>query len=668
MSGGPAVEARLPGTLPDWTTGNQQYLVAEIDRVRRLLVAHLGGGDRQTDLEATAGTAPAELQPPPMLTQMADVFGLSAFERDVLVLCAGIEMDSAIGALCAEALDSGWRTHATFGLALAALPDPHWTALSPRGPLRYWRLVDLQGSSPTTSPLTIDERALHQLAGVPHLDPRLADRIHPVDGAWSVSTPAQEDLVGRVTAIWSSARDRLQHVQLFGDGHEAREAIAASAAGRLGMPLHRMSAAEIPASPEERRALVRLWERESLLGAGILIVDVPEERAREPLPGLASFLEETRVPVVLSAAEPVGPAPESCVRLRVPSPNWSDLRHFWHDALGGEPLGHSVASVVDDAAIQFRLDPGAMRAAAEHVRAAGTAPEDVAVSLWDACRVQARPAIDDLAQHIEPAAKWEDLVLPRAQTHALRDIAVHFRQRATVHERWGWRDKSSRGLGICALFAGSSGTGKTMAAEVLAEDLRLDLYRIDLSAVVSKYIGETEKNLQRIFDAAERGGVILLFDEADALFGKRSEVKDSHDRYANIEIGYLLQRMEVYRGLAILTTNMRSALDPAFLRRLRFVVEFPFPDAAARAEIWRRVFPPRTPTSNLDPDRLARLAVAGGNIRNIALHASFLAAQHDAPVSMEHIQRAARGEYSRLERPLSSGELRGLAVPAERES
>jgi SpoVK/Ycf46/Vps4 family AAA+-type ATPase len=214
-------------------------------------------------------------------------------------------------------------------------------------------------------------------------------------------------------------------------------------------------------------------------------------------------------------------------------------------------------------------------------------------------------------------------------------------------------------LGISVLFAGGSGTGKTMAAEVLANELRLDLYRIDLSSVVSKYIGETEKNLRRVFDAAEEGGAILLFDEADALFGKRSEVRDSHDRYANIEVSYLLQRMEAYRGLAILTTNLKEALDPAFLRRLRFVVQFPFPGVAQRAEIWRRVFPSGTPTEGIDPVKLARLNVAGGNIRNIALNAAFLAAEAGEPVRMPHLLRTARSEYAKLEKPLTESEIGG---------
>jgi len=274
-------------------------------------------------------------------------------------------------------------------------------------------------------------------------------------------------------------------------------------------------------------------------------------------------------------------------------------------------------------------------------------------------RAQARSRLDDLAQRIEPSAGWEDLVLPEPQRQLLAEIAGQVRQRPRVYDAWGFGGAGIRGLGISALFAGPSGTGKTMAAEVLARELRLDLYRIDLSQVVSKYIGETEKNLRRVFDAAEGGGSILLFDEADALFGKRSEVKDSHDRYANIEVSYLLQRMESYRGLAILTTNLKNALDPAFLRRLRFVVSFPFPDAAQREEIWRRVFPSLTPTEMLDAGRLARLNVAGGHIRNIALHAAFLAAEADEPVRMAHVLRAARGEYAKLEKTLTEAEIGG---------
>jgi SpoVK/Ycf46/Vps4 family AAA+-type ATPase len=228
-----------------------------------------------------------------------------------------------------------------------------------------------------------------------------------------------------------------------------------------------------------------------------------------------------------------------------------------------------------------------------------------------------------------------------------------------VYGDWGFGGRGARGLGVSALFAGPSGTGKTLAAEVLAADLGLDLYQIDLSTVVSKYIGETEKNLRRLFDAAEESGAILLFDEADALFGKRSEVKDSHDRYANIEVGYLLQRMEAYRGLAILTTNLKNNLDPAFLRRLRHIVHFPFPDEKQRAEIWRRIFPAATPRENVAPAKLAKLMVPGGHIRNIALTASFLAADEIGPVRMDHLLRAARAEFAKLEKAMNETEVAG---------
>jgi SpoVK/Ycf46/Vps4 family AAA+-type ATPase len=321
-------------------------------------------------------------------------------------------------------------------------------------------------------------------------------------------------------------------------------------------------------------------------------------------------------------------------------------------------------SQIEQLVTQFDLVPPDIAAAC--VAAAGyqieNRPRDavpaLAGVLWQRCRVGARPRLEALAQRIETQVTWDDLILPPRQQSALQEIAMQVRQRGQVYEDWGFRRQHSRGLGITALFAGSSGTGKTLAAEVLASELRLDLYHIDLSSVVDKYIGETEKNLRQIFDAAEAGGVILLFDEADALFGKRSEVKDSHDRHANIEVSYLLQRMEQYRGLAILTSNLKDALDEAFLRRLRFVVEFPFPDAAERAAIWARVFPANTPTDGLDYARLARLNVAGGSIRNIALNATFQAAEAGAPVSMVHILQAAQREYEKLQRPLTDVETR----------
>jgi SpoVK/Ycf46/Vps4 family AAA+-type ATPase len=264
--------------------------------------------------------------------------------------------------------------------------------------------------------------------------------------------------------------------------------------------------------------------------------------------------------------------------------------------------------------------------------------------------------LGSLAQRLDPVYKWDDIVVSEDLMRQLREIADQVATRAEVYGRWGFGARLPRGRGISALFSGPSGTGKTMAAEILANELQLDLFRIDLAGVVSKYIGETEKNLRNVFDAAEESGAILFFDEADALFGKRTEVRDSHDRYANIEVNYLLQRMEDYRGLAVLCTNRRSALDRAFLRRLRFLVEFPFPDGEKRRLIWSKVFPAQTPVSGLDLDELARLEITGGNIRNIALNAAFLAAREQTSVQMPHLLRAARREYAKIDKLLTEAE------------
>ena len=384
---------------------------------------------------------------------------------------------------------------------------------------------------------------------------------------------------------------------------------------------------------------------------------------------IAQIVEAVRSPLILSTRERDRALLDGVdltqqrplISLPVHPPTSSEQRLLWQTALNSASA--DLNSCVEKLASQFTLPtPAIFAVAAEALlqqESGEHLPTHLSTTLWNLCRLQAQPQMDDLAQRIEATATWEDLVLPEVQMKVLRAIAAHVRQRSQVYERWGFEAKGSRGLGISALFTGASGTGKTMAAEVLAQELRLDLYRIDLSSVVSKYIGETEKNLRRVFDAAEAGSAILLFDEADALFGKRSDVKDSHDRYANMEVSYLLQRMEAYQGLAILTTNMKESIDTAFLRRIRFVIKFPFPDASQREEIWRRIFPKATPVENLEITKLARLNVSGGNIRNIALNAAFLAADAQTPVKMEHLLEAAQEEYLKLERTLTDSEIKG---------
>jgi hypothetical protein len=278
-------------------------------------------------------------------------------------------------------------------------------------------------------------------------------------------------------------------------------------------------------------------------------------------------------------------------------------------------------------------------------------PVQLGPAVWRLCRAAVRGGLDALAQRIDSRAGFDDLVAPPVVITQLRAIAGELQHRPRVHGDWGFAAHNGRGLGAAALFAGESGTGKTYAAEAIASAAELDLYRIDLASVVSKYIGETEKNLSRLFEAAESGGAILLFDEADALFGKRSEVRDSHDRFANIEIAYLLQRIETYRGLVILTTNMKSALDRAFLRRIRHVIQFPYPDAVAREKLWRMQFPADAPLGEVDFAGLARLQLTGGNIRAIALNAAFHAAAVGGPIGQDAINAAVRAEFSKLDRP-----------------
>jgi ATPase family associated with various cellular activities (AAA) len=347
--------------------------------------------------------------------------------------------------------------------------------------------------------------------------------------------------------------------------------------------------------------------------------------------------------VLVSSPEPIAIRQRSTFRIDVPRPSTAEQRQLWQQGLG--ELAVPLVGQIDRVVAHFNLGSPLIQEVCDRVRLWSNGNQaNLSEFLWESCRSQARTRLDDLAQRIEPMAGWDDLILPVAQQSLLREVAAQIKQRSMVYDTWEFARRGANGLGIAALFAGASGTGKTLAAEVLARELQLDLYRIDLSQVVSKYIGETEKNLRRVFTAAEAGGAILLFDEADALFGKRS---------------YLLQRMEAYRGLAILTTNLRGSIDSAFLRRIRFVIQFPFPDLAQRLEIWRRMFPPKLPTAGLDWDKLARLNITGGNIRNIVLNAAFLAADGGEPVQMKHLLRSAQGEYTKLEKTLTDVEVGG---------
>jgi SpoVK/Ycf46/Vps4 family AAA+-type ATPase len=408
---------------------------------------------------------------------------------------------------------------------------------------------------------------------------------------------------------------------------------------------------DVPAHGVEMEQFLAVWAREARLLPATLLL----QWESDTLAGTAKRLAERVAGPLVVASREVVALSRASKHYEVNKAGPAGQRQMWEAAIG--VAAGRMQEAIDLVAEQYRLSAETIEELAQDANQ--EEPDVAGHRLWAACRRVARPRLEALAERIVPEATWEDLVLPELQMGMLRQLASQSRHRMTVYEEWGFAARGRRGLGLSALFSGPSGTGKTLAAEVIARELQLDLYRIDLSAVVSKYIGETEKNLRRVFDAAETGGALLLFDEADALFGKRAEVKDSHDRYANIEVGYLLQRMESFQGLAILTTNVKSALDKAFQRRLRFSIDFPFPDSGHRAEIWTRAFPEQAPTAEVDAVRLSSLNMAGGNIRNIAINAAFLAAAQEQSVSMAHVLQATRQEAAKVERPIAESEIRG---------
>ena len=630
-------------TGQDWQGANHRCLMAHLRRVHAAIGQVPQDAWTADEIEALEREA-AEAGMPLALARLVTIFRLTPFERDILLMCAGPE------------LEGSFNDTPTFALAFARLADAHWSATVPAAPLRRWCLInvpeDLAGEPLMRRRLSIDERALHYLTGTNYIDEKLAGALRP-----AVSHPAdlagsQQRVVGRLADALSTHPPAV--IQLHGSSMEVLERAAVLACTSAGLAPFVMDAADVPAAPSIRLELARRWDRESLLSGAGLILRLEGADAIRPA---TAFCDALSGPVIIlrTASERLS-LRRTTTAFEIQPPAPEEQRTSWQ-----RELANSAPEVRDGFVplliTHFNLEERSIRQISARALAMASSPSELQRELWDACRSEARRALDEYATRIDSRVTWSDLILPDAQHETLHEIVAHVRCRHTVYNEWGFAAKSSRGLGTSVVFAGPSGTGKTLAAEVLGNELSLDLYRIDLSSVVSKYIGETEKNLRRIFRSAEQGSAILLFDEADALFGKRSEVKDSHDRYANVEVSFLLQQMEAYRGVAILTTNMLDAFDPAFLRRIRFVVQFPFPGVPERTEIWRRAFPPGAPLDHVDPAKLARMNVTGGNIRSMAMNAAFLAADAGEPICMHHVLRAARTEFAKLEKPLNEADI-----------
>jgi shikimate kinase len=642
----------------------------------------------------------AAVESPAAIDVVTERFALTPFERDVLLLCLAPELDPTFERLCAYVQDDVTRKYVTPHLALSLLGRPsssegaaeaavrpagsgqHLPAGSlgrattaetaraardsflPGAPLRRFRLVNVEpapapGSTLLASPLRLDERLVDYLRGVNRLDERVADLLQPL--AHDPLPPNHHQLIDRVVERLSNDGIAGIPVNLVGERGAGKRAVASAVCDRLGLGAYALDVTRLPAIRSERRQIVQLLEREMVLMRSAVYLDAAANGATDPAvaASLADVLDGLTTLVIVGSRDR-WKTDRDLVVVPVPKPDGGAQRALWSQLVadGGPRVDGEIDAIVQ----QFDLGPTAIAHALRLARSCVTPrPSNGPVNLtagdvWHACRAVVREEMGDLAQRITPCYNWDDIVLPSDVLRQLREMAAQVAHRARVYEAWGFGRKLSRGRGISALFAGPSGTGKTMAAEVLANHLQLDVYRIDLAGVVSKYIGETEKNLRKVFDAAEQGGAILFFDEADALFGKRTEVKDSHDRYANIEIDYLLQRMEEYRGLAILATNRKSALDRAFLRRLRFLVDFPFPDAVSRRLIWQRVFPADAPVHKVDVEALARLEISGGNIKNVAVNAAFLAASDGTAITMSHVMCAARREYTKIDKIVTAAE------------
>jgi hypothetical protein len=527
------------------------------------------------------------------------------------------------------------------------VPDAHIDAASPTRPLRRYRLVTLAPQLPAfEAPLSIDERILNYLLAISTLDEHLLPHVAELPARLPPPTDAQRTVVDRIARVLAKTQ-AANAIQVHGGDAMMRLAVLHAAAATRGVKLLRLRASTLALSPQELDLLQRLVERETLLDDVLPVIELDALDGAEVTKAVRTFVDGSSVPIAVSSPDPISFAKTTATSFALPPVTAAERFVLWSTALGGREFS------VGKLAQQFQLEPDEISSIAVALDDTSTFEET-----WSACRDISRPRLDDLARKIDPIATWESLVLAPSALATLHELVRQLEHRHTVHEQWGLARGDARGQAITALFHGPSGTGKTHAAEILARAANLDLFHIDLSQVVDKYVGETEKRLRRIFDAAERGGAVLLFDEADALFGKRGTIERGTDRWANIEVSYLLQRMERYHGLAILTTNAKDSLDQAFMRRLRFVVPFAFPDVTLRVELWRRVFPADVPIVGLDAARLAKLQLTGANIKNVAIKAAFHAAHDNTPVTMSHILAAARSEFAKLEMPFPELEMR----------
>ena len=678
------------------------------EEIERLLAREPGAPALRIDAAGTAeDLGPDEFERTPQLAWLAAAYDLSQFDLDVLLIALAPELDLRYERLYAYLQDDVTRRRPSVDLALnllcpsAEIKIERRARFAAESPLLQRGIIHLLPDQNQMRPpllahyLKVDEQIVRWLLEEWSLDERLISFSEFIKPDVSLIDLSVDDelrrtlgsLIGRAMTDWRPITLYFQGPLGAGQRH-----IAEALAHELGLPLLAADLARATSSMqtdfEER---LRLLFREARLQNAILFlngVDALRGVEREHhFQSLLESLAETSVITILNGRQPwvsfghdTSSRPLGVVTVRIPFPDFEQRRSHWRSSLDAAGIQLSDDEL-DALSNRFRLTPDQIAEAVATARnradwtdasilpdppltESSDADDERAKVDWFAellasARRQSSHDLSSLAWKIEPHYAWSDIVLPDDAVTQLQEICSRVANQHEVLGKWGFGDKLAHGKCVSALFAGPPGTGKTMAAEVIAKELGLDLYKIDLSGVVSKYIGETEKNLDRIFTTAENANAILFFDEADALFGKRSEVHNSLDRYANIETSYLLQKMEQYEGIAILATNMRQCMDEAFTRRLQFIVEFPFPDEAQRRLIWQVLFPAEAPREEgVDFEFLAKqFRLSGGNIKNIVLGAAFLAASNGGRIGMEQLIKAARREHQKMGRVLNANDL-----------
>lgn len=619
--------------------------------------------------------------------KLAQIFKLDPFEIDALLICLAPEFDLRYERLYAYLQDDVTKKKPSVDLVLNLLSSSLEAKIAARkyfaasAPLRAFRLVQLFDDPSHHNPpllskyLKVDDRVVNYLHGANDSDAALQSftRItHPQVRLNELVLPV--DMKNRLMRMLKDSGINAQKPIFYFQGpygvgkRKTAEALCSERGLKvLTVKLDHLLSSEGGLNFDTLLPLI--YREARLQPAAVYWSDFDALLADDKQPLLDRFLceLEAQETVIFLAGnitwEPMDAFYDSAfTRIKFPGHNYHERHELWDLLLADTKF---IGPDVDLGAVasKFRFSGGQIRDSAATARnlARWRDPDNGTVTMRDlyaACRLQSNRKLATLAQKIKPHYRWDDIVLPDDRFQQLHEVCNYVKHRVRVYNEWGFSRKLSMGKGINALFTGPSGTGKTMAAEVIAGELALDLYKIDLSSVVSKYIGETEKNLARIFAEAETSNAILFFDEADALFGKRSEIRDAHDRYANIEVSYLLQKMEEYEGVVVLATNFRKNMDNAFVRRMHFTIEFPFPSEQHRLRIWEKIWPDETPRSEeLDLIFMAHnFDIAGGNIRNVALAASFLAADDGKLVTMAHLIHATRREYQKMGKVVTASE------------